>query len=72
MSASSTSGSGAGRPSAPRTLWVRGALLGGVLLAVVQAGPTIVDLRLGPLIVVVAGAAALALALQGLASFLGD
>ena len=42
------------------------------MLAIIQAGPTLVDLRLWPLIVVVAGAAALTLALQGLTSFLGD
>jgi hypothetical protein len=71
MTTSGVAASTARRASTPRRVVVWGALLGGVVLAVLQAGP-FDDLRMLPALTVIAGAAAIGLVLQGIATLVGD
>jgi hypothetical protein len=71
MTTSGVAASTAMRSSTPRKLLVWSALLGGVVLAVLQASP-FDDLRTLPTIALIASAAALGLVLQGLATLVGD
>jgi len=71
MTTSGVAASTATRSSTPRKLLVWSALLGGVVLAVLQASP-FDDLRTLPTIALIASAAALGLVLQGVATLVGD
>jgi hypothetical protein len=71
MTTSGVAASMATRSSTPRKLLVWSALLGGVVLAVLQASP-FDDLRTLPTIALIASAAALGLVLQGVATLVGD